>query len=144
MRELKRYDVSVNDGVIDAVEAAEGEIVYAADVLPHIQELSRALGHALAVIGWLRTSGRAVCHTPNLHMSKIDKLEDRARFIFNEYLPDEPFLDKCVQCGGWNGGVPGNENIVNGEPVCDYCSTAMRSAPAGVAGPQMDNSGRVR
>ena len=30
--------------------------------------------------------------------------------------------DDCVRCEGRNGGVPGNENMLNGEPVCDYCS----------------------
>jgi hypothetical protein len=30
-------------------------------------------------------------------------------------------LDGCEQCGGTRGGVPGNENIVNGRKLCDYC-----------------------
>ena len=30
--------------------------------------------------------------------------------------------DDCVCCEGRNGGVPGNENMINGEPVCDYCA----------------------
>ena len=30
--------------------------------------------------------------------------------------------DDCVRCEGRNGGVPGNENMINGEPVCDYCT----------------------
>jgi hypothetical protein len=31
-------------------------------------------------------------------------------------------LDKCENCHGSRGGVPGNENIVNGKILCDYCS----------------------
>jgi hypothetical protein len=30
--------------------------------------------------------------------------------------------DSCVRCSGLRGGVPGNENMENGYPVCDYCS----------------------
>jgi hypothetical protein len=29
--------------------------------------------------------------------------------------------DDCVRCQGRNGGTLGNENMVDGEPVCDYC-----------------------
>ena len=35
--------------------------------------------------------------------------------------------DDCEICRGMRGGVPGNENIVGGRVVCDYCHvTAMR------------------
>lgn len=30
-------------------------------------------------------------------------------------------LDKCSVCKGIKGGVPGNENLINGVLVCDYC-----------------------
>jgi hypothetical protein len=30
-------------------------------------------------------------------------------------------LDNCVRCKGSKGGVRGNENIVDGEVLCDYC-----------------------
>lgn len=30
--------------------------------------------------------------------------------------------DACEECRGAKGGVPGNENIVNGRTLCDYCS----------------------
>lgn len=29
--------------------------------------------------------------------------------------------DKCSICHGSKGGVPGNENIVDGVVMCDYC-----------------------
>lgn len=32
--------------------------------------------------------------------------------------------DACTVCHGANGGVPGNENIVNGVLMCDYCTAA--------------------
>src|ERR1700722_7499416 len=30
--------------------------------------------------------------------------------------------DGCEVCGGAKGGVPGNENIINGKRVCAYCT----------------------
>jgi hypothetical protein len=30
--------------------------------------------------------------------------------------------DDCEVCLGRNGGVPGNENIVDGIVMCDYCA----------------------
>lgn len=32
-----------------------------------------------------------------------------------------PALDNCEVCHGERGGVPGNENVVNGVIICDYC-----------------------
>lgn len=29
--------------------------------------------------------------------------------------------DKCSRCHGRSGGVRGNENLIGGLPVCDYC-----------------------
>ncbi len=29
--------------------------------------------------------------------------------------------DNCEICNGRNGGVPGNENVINGIVTCDYC-----------------------
>lgn len=51
---------------------------------------------------------------------------DRTRTIL--FLGEEIFTDKCQICYGSNGGVPGNENIVDGKIMCDYCHAA-RSAP---------------
>jgi hypothetical protein len=33
-------------------------------------------------------------------------------------------LDKCEVCKGKNGGLRGNENIIKGVIMCDYCSAA--------------------
>jgi hypothetical protein len=33
----------------------------------------------------------------------------------------KPTRDKCQVCNGEKGGVPGNENIVDGVIMCDYC-----------------------
>jgi hypothetical protein len=33
--------------------------------------------------------------------------------------------DKCQLCEGNSGGEPGNENIIEGVIVCDYCSVIL-------------------
>lgn len=32
-----------------------------------------------------------------------------------------PVRDACEICRGAKGGVPGNENVIKGKRVCDYC-----------------------
>lgn len=34
--------------------------------------------------------------------------------------------DECQMCLGWSGGAPGNENIIDGVIVCDYCTAKLR------------------
>jgi hypothetical protein len=29
--------------------------------------------------------------------------------------------DNCEVCNGSKGGIPGNENVINGRVMCDYC-----------------------
>lgn len=38
-------------------------------------------------------------------------------------FPQKP--DNCQICRGEKGGVKGNENVINGQIVCDYCHTNM-------------------
>jgi hypothetical protein len=33
----------------------------------------------------------------------------------------EKYPDNCTICHGYNGGVKGNENIIDGIVMCDYC-----------------------
>lgn len=33
--------------------------------------------------------------------------------------------DGCTICNGQKGGVKGNENVINGELVCDYCHAEL-------------------
>jgi predicted CXXCH cytochrome family protein len=37
------------------------------------------------------------------------------------YLFDKWRKDNCENCHGTRGGVRGNENIVDGKVLCDYC-----------------------
>lgn len=30
-------------------------------------------------------------------------------------------VDRCSRCAGRRGGVPGNENVVDGQLLCDHC-----------------------
>ena len=34
-------------------------------------------------------------------------------------------VDACATCGGARDGVPGNENLVDGKPMCDYCHSDL-------------------
>lgn len=34
---------------------------------------------------------------------------------------EAPRYDACQICNGMRGGEPGNENVVNGVIMCDYC-----------------------
>lgn len=40
-------------------------------------------------------------------------------------LPEEPHGDGCKFCLGAKGGVPGNENLIGGEVICDYCTSLL-------------------
>ena len=55
---------------------------------------------------------------PNLGSDPVKEV--KARPARGDFDPPE-HRDDCVRCDGRNGGVPGNENIVDGSPVCDYC-----------------------
>lgn len=37
-------------------------------------------------------------------------------------VPTHAVRDNCRRCNGAKGGVPGNENVINGVVLCDYCS----------------------
>jgi hypothetical protein len=37
--------------------------------------------------------------------------------------------DNCENCGGTRGGVRGNENLVNGKRMCDYCTVRPEPQP---------------
>jgi hypothetical protein len=44
---------------------------------------------------------------------------------FKEFRELYPLIDakcECEDCGGNRGGMPGNENVVNGRVLCDYCT----------------------
>lgn len=42
--------------------------------------------------------------------------------------PATPCRDGCQRCLGTRGGVPGNENVIDGEVLCDYCSADLLRA----------------
>ena len=45
---------------------------------------------------------------------------------FRELLPLIDNECSCEICGGAEGGTPGNENIVDGVCVCDFCVNEYR------------------
>ena len=40
---------------------------------------------------------------------------------FTELIEYIPLECGCEVCGGTRGGCPGNENVVDGTIICDYC-----------------------
>jgi hypothetical protein len=54
-------------------------------------------------------------------------------------------VDACQVCNGWRGGEPGNENIVAGVVVCDYCHATLESLRRlGMASPALAATERER
>ena len=47
-----------------------------------------------------------------------------------EVKQDASALDGCKMCLGAKGGVPGNENIIGGVVVCDYCTSKLMDMKA--------------
>ena len=56
----------------------------------------------------------------------IEKLESLLRELKKDKNAKYP--DNCEICGGKNLGVRGNENIINGKLVCDYCHVIISLA----------------
>jgi hypothetical protein len=50
--------------------------------------------------------------------SRIFRIGDTIQQFGYDGLPK----DDCYYCRGARHGVPGNENVINGKLVCDYCS----------------------
>lgn len=50
------------------------------------------------------------------------KLRVRRKGFVNRYIPGKD-CKHCELCFGEKGGVRGNNNIINGVAVCDYCRT---------------------
>lgn len=65
----------------------------------------------------------------------FDRWSRRARaFLAGGATPQAAARDACEECHGAKGGTPGNENVVDGRVLCDYCHIAIPRA----ATPQPD------
>ena len=124
-----------------AVKAVVGEPVLASAAEPVIQEAHEDVDipdiHAAIVMamaneihavsknhigapwGWTTD----LDNVPNGHVD-LNALASAAM----QYLNPVVGRDDCVVCGGTRGGMPGNENLINGVPVCDYCHADKMSA----------------
>jgi hypothetical protein len=51
-------------------------------------------------------------------------INEPIRRVLQEMKEDRE-RDNCEICGGEKGGVPGNENIVDGVRMCDYCHATL-------------------
>jgi hypothetical protein len=52
-------------------------------------------------------------------------------------------LDNCQICHGLRGGVKGNENIVHGMTVCDYCHCSIMTATDAVRDQTLRVAGHI-
>lgn len=70
---------------------------------------------------WFRDAGGEALadRHPNIDLSVIDPGWIEAD------RPGKGKRDKCQVCDGWRGGTPGNENVLDGLTVCDYCASTM-------------------
>ena len=58
----------------------------------------------------------------------------RQQLIYKDWLRIGATLkgqDNCQKCRGAKGGVRGNENIVDGVILCDYCTVEVESCTQG-------------
>lgn len=64
---------------------------------------------------------------PNRHNLTAYVCCSHFRMLFGDAAPCR---DACSICQGANGGVPGNENVIEGQLVCDYChAETLRPLP---------------
>jgi len=63
----------------------------------------------------IHLDGKSECRFEGNTVSHDQKLHD-----FNDSCDFE--LDNCQACNGARGGVRGNENVIDGVVLCDYCS----------------------
>lgn len=60
------------------------------------------------------------CHAWDLGMAEVNFIQDCAGCA-ERMRKAAGVYDRCEVCHGMEGGIPGNENVVDGKIVCDYC-----------------------
>jgi len=87
----------------------------------------------LCLNGWggiTKTPVEVVGFTPKRTRIKAitrTKLAGRCKWLEigeTTLVPQHSILDDCEICDGGKGGMIGNENIIEGKTMCDYCSRA--------------------
>jgi hypothetical protein len=84
--------------------------VYLPPLAPYYNEYK---GHVFKVVSF---------HYHNTHVHLIDE-DDEVKvkgYVQAEHIRP---ADDCQVCHGKNGGVKGNENVIDSIVMCDYCST---------------------
>lgn len=71
------------------------------------------------------------------------KTNVRINTIRNLYFRAVQPLDKCHFCAGRRGGTPGNENIVHGLTICDYCHADIIKVERAVRDDTLRAAGRL-
>lgn len=68
---------------------------------------------------------QAACGVPaSEYLAKVEADPRRAAAL-QRARDRTPGVDACATCGGARDGVPGNENLVDGKPMCDYCHSDL-------------------
>ncbi len=62
---------------------------------------------------------------------EIEQQQGKIRLLMStlHYECPEKYPDNCVICKGTKGGVCGNENIIDGKVMCDYCHAEAMLKP---------------
>jgi hypothetical protein len=83
---------------------------YLPPLTPHYDEYK---GHVFEVVSF---------HYNNTHVQLQDE-DDEVKVKGYVHREDIRFADDCQVCHGKWGGIKGNENVIDGIIMCDYCST---------------------
>jgi len=86
-----------------------------------------------------------VTHEQRMEAVNLAKPSKAAQLVFDavwyaqisviEFKELLPLIDNecaCEICGGAKGGTPGNENVINGMCVCDFCTKEYRIQGVGL------------
>lgn len=93
---------------------------------PSCVEAYAALDRALAYLG--KNYPHAAIKEAKLQIELIDNRFKHDVEIFVRNGCEPLGKDACEVCKGERGGMPGNENIVEGKVVCDYCTVDIMDA----------------
>ena len=83
--------------------------------MSHLEQLETLLGDKIHLL-------RNVNPNPKLRKTKTNVIKLHAELWAMQ-------TDECEFCSGEKGGILGNENIIDGIKVCDYCHAELEDKP---------------
>lgn len=132
-----RVPMQHEEGILDNLrrETLQKLPVRGDEGMPHaFRELERRGLVTIVTVGSLPGSreykvtltDRGAAVAQRLQAARERMLGELADDIYRFLGLAETERDECQVCGGRKGGIPGNENVVEGIVMCDYCSTTTR------------------